>query len=146
MYNDLYLPQQWYLMEKQRNHRVGQARRDLRRSNFSSEQVLSLEWICLDFVQSDPENLLKTFQSFSGQLVPKLQNKTTFILVLARIPLPISSFLGNVSHFHAVLLSFSLPSSVTSSAQEAALRSPDTISSPGCHSLYWNIFFILWYF
>lgn len=74
-----------------KNHRVGQAGKDLRRSfspNSCSEQVLSLELISLDFFQSDPENLLKIFQSLSGQLVRKLHNKTMFILVLARIPLP----------------------------------------------------------
>lgn len=85
----LIFPQQWYLMQKQRNHRVSQAGKDLRRPfspNSCSEQVLSLEWICQDFVQSDPENLLKTLQSLSGQFVPKLHNKVMVILVLARIP------------------------------------------------------------
>lgn len=87
----LIFPQQGYLMQKQRNHRVGQAGNYLRRSfspSSCSEQVVSLEWICLNFVQSDPGNLLKTFQNLSGQLVPKLHNKAMFTLVLDRISLP----------------------------------------------------------
>lgn len=92
-----------------------------------SSQILEIFW--------------KHFRTSLGNLFQNFTTKQCLLLFWIEFPSPIPSFLENhcLPFPHcAPQLQFPLLGNLQCS--EAALRSPDTISSPGCQSVYWNIF------